>query len=56
MHLVAGGVRHGVHLLRDRVGPAMGILFDVGQEYRHGGIVRLARALEPVAAPSLSPT
>ncbi len=36
-----------VGALRDRVGPAMGILFDVGQEYRHGGIVRLARALEP---------
>ena len=28
-------------------GPAMGILFDVGQEYRHGGIVQLAQALEP---------
>ena len=25
-----------VGALRDRVGPAMGILFDVGQEYRHG--------------------
>ncbi len=25
----------------------MGILFDVGQEYRMGGIVQLARALEP---------
>ena len=25
----------------------MGILFDVGQEYRHGGIVELGRALEP---------
>jgi len=25
----------------------MGIMFDVGQEYRMGGIVRLARALEP---------
>jgi galactonate dehydratase len=36
-----------VGALRDRVGPSMGILFDVGQEYRHGGIVRLARALEP---------
>jgi len=36
-----------VGALRDRVGPAMGILFDVGQEYRHGGIVQLARALEP---------
>jgi galactonate dehydratase len=33
--------------LRGRVGPNIGILFDVGQEYRHGGIVRLARALEP---------
>ena len=28
-------------------GPDMGILFDVGQEYRMGGIVQLARALEP---------
>ena len=28
-------------------GRTMGILFDVGQEYRMGGIVRLARALEP---------
>jgi L-alanine-DL-glutamate epimerase-like enolase superfamily enzyme len=36
-----------VGALRERVGPAMGILFDVGQEYRMGGIVRLARALEP---------
>jgi galactonate dehydratase len=36
-----------VGALRDRVGPAMGILFDVGQEYRMGGIVQLARALEP---------
>jgi galactonate dehydratase len=36
-----------VGALRDRVGPSMGILFDVGQEYRMGGIVRLARALEP---------
>ncbi len=36
-----------VSALRDRVGPSMGILFDVGQEYRMGGIVRLARALEP---------
>jgi galactonate dehydratase len=36
-----------VGALRERAGPAMGILFDVGQEYRHGGIVRLARALEP---------
>lgn len=36
-----------VGALRDRVGPPMGILFDVGQEYRMGGIVRLARALEP---------
>ena len=25
----------------------MGILFDVGQEYRHGGIIELGRALEP---------
>ena len=33
--------------LRDRVGPNMGILFDVGQEYRMGGIVQLGRALEP---------
>ena len=36
-----------VGALRERVGPAMGIMFDVGQEYRMGGIVRLARALEP---------
>jgi L-alanine-DL-glutamate epimerase-like enolase superfamily enzyme len=36
-----------VDALRERVGPSMGILFDVGQEYRMGGIVRLARALEP---------
>jgi galactonate dehydratase len=36
-----------VGALRDRVGPSIGILFDVGQEYRHGGIVQLARALEP---------
>ena len=36
-----------VGALRDRVGPSMGILFDVGQEYRHGAIVQLARALEP---------
>jgi galactonate dehydratase len=36
-----------VGALRDRAGPSMGILFDVGQEYRMGGIVRLARALEP---------
>jgi L-alanine-DL-glutamate epimerase-like enolase superfamily enzyme len=36
-----------VGALRERVGPSMGILFDVGQEYRHGGIVQLARALEP---------
>lgn len=36
-----------VGALRERAGPAMGILFDVGQEYRMGGIVRLARALEP---------
>ena len=33
--------------LRDRCGPEMGILFDVGQEYRMGGIVQLGRALEP---------
>lgn len=33
--------------LRDRCGPDMGILFDVGQEYRMGGIVQLGRALEP---------
>jgi len=33
--------------LRDRVGKDMGILFDVGQEYRHGGIIELGRALEP---------
>jgi galactonate dehydratase len=33
--------------LRERVGPKMGILFDVGQEYRHGGIIELGRALEP---------
>ena len=36
-----------VGALRERAGPAMGILFDVSQEYRMGGIVRLARALEP---------
>lgn len=36
-----------VGALRERVGPSMGILFDVGQEYRMGGIVRLARVLEP---------
>ena len=36
-----------VGALRERVGPQMGIMFDVGQEYRMGGIVRLARALEP---------
>jgi L-alanine-DL-glutamate epimerase-like enolase superfamily enzyme len=36
-----------VGALRERCGPRMGILFDVGPEYRHGGIVRLARALEP---------
>ena len=36
-----------VGALRDRVGPDMGIMFDVGQEYRMGGIVQLARALEP---------
>jgi galactonate dehydratase len=36
-----------VGALRERVGRSMEILFDVGQEYRHGGIVQLARALEP---------
>jgi len=36
-----------VAALRDRCGPDMGILFDVGQEYRMGGIVQLGRALEP---------
>ena len=36
-----------VGALRDRGGPGMGILFDVGQEYRMGGIVQLAKALEP---------
>jgi galactonate dehydratase len=36
-----------VGALRERVGRGMGIMFDVGQEYRMGGIVRLARALEP---------
>ncbi len=36
-----------VGALRERVGPSMGIMFDIGQEYRMGGIVRLARALEP---------
>jgi L-alanine-DL-glutamate epimerase-like enolase superfamily enzyme len=36
-----------VGALRDRCGPDMGILFDVGQEYRMGGIVQLAKALEP---------
>ena len=36
-----------VGALRERCGPDMGILFDVGQEYRMGGIVQLARALEP---------
>ena len=36
-----------VGALRERVGPTMGIMFDIGQEYRMGGIVRLARALEP---------
>ena len=36
-----------VRALRERCGPSMGILFDVGQEYRMGGILRLARALEP---------
>ena len=36
-----------VRALRERCGPNMGILFDVGQEYRMGGILQLARALEP---------
>jgi galactonate dehydratase len=36
-----------VGALRQRCGPDMGILFDVGQDYRMGGIVQLARALEP---------
>jgi galactonate dehydratase len=36
-----------VGALRERCGPDMGIMFDVGQEYRMGGIVQLARALEP---------
>jgi galactonate dehydratase len=36
-----------VGALRERAGPDMGILFDVGQEYRHGGIIELGRALEP---------
>lgn len=36
-----------VGALRERCGPDMGILFDVGQEYRMGGIVQLAKALEP---------
>jgi galactonate dehydratase len=36
-----------VGALRERCGPDMGILFDVGQEYRMGGILQLARALEP---------
>jgi L-alanine-DL-glutamate epimerase-like enolase superfamily enzyme len=36
-----------VGALRDRCGPNIGILFDVGQEYRMGGIVQLGRALEP---------
>lgn len=36
-----------VGALRERCGSDMGILFDVGQEYRMGGIVQLARALEP---------
>ena len=42
-----------VGALRERVGPKMGILFDVGQEYRHGGIVELgagAGAVRPVLA------
>lgn len=33
--------------LRERLGPDFGIMFDVGQEYRMGAIVQLARALEP---------
>jgi galactonate dehydratase len=36
-----------VGALRERCGPNTDILFDVGQEYRMGGIVQLARALEP---------
>lgn len=33
--------------LRDRLGPDFGIAVDVGHWYRMGGIVQLARALEP---------
>lgn len=36
-----------VGALREKLGPDFGIMFDVGQEYRMGGIVQLARALEP---------
>lgn len=36
-----------VGALRERLGPDFGIMFDVGQEYRMGAIVQLARALEP---------
>jgi galactonate dehydratase len=36
-----------VGALRERCGPDMGILIDVGPEYLMGGIVQLARALEP---------
>jgi L-alanine-DL-glutamate epimerase-like enolase superfamily enzyme len=36
-----------VGALRERCGPDMDILLDVGHEYRMGGIVQLARALEP---------
>lgn len=35
-----------VGTLRGRCGPDMGIMLDLGQEYRTGGIVQLARALE----------
>lgn len=43
---IAAAVRF-VGALRERLGPDFGILFDVGQEYRMGAIVQLARALEP---------
>lgn len=43
---IAAAVRL-VGALREKLGPDFGILFDVGQEYRMGGIVQLARALEP---------
>lgn len=33
--------------LRERLGPDFGIMLDVGQEYRMGGIIQLAKALEP---------